>query len=915
MKKSIIAMFLAALLMVSTITMLAIPVAAAISDDYVTVKGVLSSDNYVLYPFETTSLDFGFSKYGEMIDGTGDWPDVGLQYPGYEEVMTFDQRLGTSRDAFANEQVAKNLWLNGWLMEARYTHRSYGDRRVLTMAMSADMNTYGGDWLVGHSDDLWASPFGGRKTTGYATTEDIEVLYDGPRKYIAQTTNHIYDWSDGDDDGVVDHPDETWEIIELTITFIFNKVKKEVIILKDVKIIISGKALESPIDVQFSNREEWDLGPEPNWESYAHFYHQENSTSYGTNDNTPINSTVHLADGIMREYINATILGDDQSAGDTYQVDVTMDEFGAPIVSGSYRVYVNDVLQEEGSSLDYIIDLDTGVITWQRSLEEDDEITVIYKLWKWIDAEGESTEGFDVDNPPGIPHLYDVAQIISSDSEYVGFKAFWPTLSDYTVDGWTLSLEPLINIAVPDIVPSEPEIPFTIGEWDFMLGKDYPLQFRGVEVVGIVNYHDADDAQASDLNEDGTVGNKIDREVLFQLDEVFIPWDLESAVHKDTTRHVEFFDYDEDDLANQGSPIDLDDVPHVHLDKVPLARAAWWSYAAFSERILADGVLITPYDAIMWEDSTTPLMSTWLSYPYTYTFGQVPYFYEWDSDDDEWIPWETWDSLKVLYSANTEYETYYTDFGPGRYEWVVVGRDAASVDSIGSAMITAAIKQKNITIGLGGIDLAATTVANSIPYVMAMVDEGDTAADYKDEMGRAYLLDDWCTYWPVASSNMLSVGGPIANLLTYYANDFTDAIYGLAEYTPSSTYDGMITGVTDWNRGWDGTWNTYESTEDTGYAVISTYLDINGTVLLNVWGHWGRDTYYAAEWLHGNVERGISPGIIQLQDAPDHLTSIIIEIDYEEPMHPEYSIVECLGTITEFFWEHGTEDKGGIHDP
>jgi hypothetical protein len=268
-----------------------------------------------------------------------------------------------------------------------------------------------------------------------------------------------------------------------------------------------------------------------------------------------------------------------------------------------------------------------------------------------------------------------------------------------------------------------------------------------------------------------------------------------------------------------------------------------------------------------------------------------------------------------LYSANTEYETYYTDFGPGRYEWVVVGRDAASVDSIGSAMITAAIKQKNITIGLGGIDLAATTVANSIPYVMAMVDEGDTAADYKDEMGRAYLLDDWCTYWPVASSNMLSVGGPIANLLTYYANDFTDAIYGLAEYTPSSTYDGMITGVTDWNRGWDGTWNTYESTEDTGYAVISTYLDINGTVLLNVWGHWGRDTYYAAEWLHGNVERGISPGIIQLQDAPDHLTSIIIEIDYEEPMHPEYSIVECLGTITEFFWEHGTEDKGGIHDP
>ncbi|MCW3987630.1 MAG: hypothetical protein NWE87_04885, partial [Candidatus Bathyarchaeota archaeon] len=126
---------------------------------------------------------------------------------------------------------------------------------------------------------------------------------------------------------------------------------------------------------------------------------------------------------------------------------------------------------------------------------------------------------------------------------------------------------------------------------------------------------------------------------------------------------------------------------------------------------------------------------------------------------------------------------------------------------------------------------------------------------------------------------------------------------------------GMITGVTCWNRGWDGTWNTYESTEDTGYAVISTYKDINGTVLLNVWGHWGRDTYYAAEWLHGNVERDIPPGIVQLQSAPECLTAIIIEIDYEDPEHPEYSIVECLGTITEFFWEHGSEDKGGIHDP
>jgi hypothetical protein len=920
MKKSIAALFITTLLMVSTITMLAIPVTASPGPDYETVKGVLSSDNFVLYPYETTSMDFGFSKYGEMIDGEGDLPDVGLQYPGYEEVATHDQRLETSRDPFANEQVDKNLWLNGWLLESRYAHRSYGDRMVLTMAMSADMNTYGGDWLVGHDVNMWAAPFGGRKTTGYAETEDIEVLYDGPRKYIAQCVNHVYDWEDGDGDDEVDHPDETWPIVDVVLTFIFNKVKKEVIILKDIKIIISGKALEGPMDCQFSNREEWDLGPEPNWESYAHFYHQEMYTCYGTDENYD----VHMADGIMREYINHTTITDDTeiSVGDTYQLVIWSGSFGPPIVAGSYRVYVNDVIQEEGYEKDYEIDLDTGIITWRRSVSEDDEITVIYKLWK-----------HDYNGPiEGIPHEYDVAQIISSDSKaedrYVGFKAFWPVLSDYTVDGWTMSLEPLINISEPDITPAEPEIPFTIGEWDFMLGKDYPLQFRGVEVVGVVNYHDADDADASDLNNNGQNENMLDREVMYQLDEVFDPWGLRAAVTKKTTRLVEFFefdsDFDEDDfgIVYDATSDTVSDVPYITLDMPPISLNSWDWYCSFAERVLVDGVLITPMDAIMWGDATSPLETTWLSYPFTYTYAQNISFYEWDEDDEVFIPWDLDDGImvKVLYSTD-QYETIDgVDFGPGRYEWVVVGRDAASVDSIGAALVTASIKQKNITIGLGGLDIADPMIANSIPYVMAEVDE-----DYKDDLGRAYLMDDWCTYWPVASSNMLSIGGPIANLLTYYANDFTDAIYGIPEYTPSLTYEGMIAGVTCWNRGWDGTWNTYESSEDTGYAVISTYKDINGTVLLNVWGHWGRDTYYATEWLHGNVEREIPPGIVQLQDAPYCLTAIIIEIDYDDPEHPEYEIVECLGTITEYDWEHiywnyfeddeVDEDKGGIHDP
>jgi len=214
------------------------------------------------------------SKYGEMISydpvtGIG----VGLQYPGYDSVGTYDQTLGTSSDPFANEFIDPKLWLNGWLIDVRYTHRTLRDRRILAMAMFADMAAYGGEWIVGHPYPFNLAPHGGRKTTAYAETEDLQVLYNGPRRYVALSVTHLYDWEDSDLDGVVEHPDETWPVVDIRLTFIFNKVKKQVIILKDIKQVISGKELDSPIDIQFSNREEWDLGPPEmatHWKKYPY---------------------------------------------------------------------------------------------------------------------------------------------------------------------------------------------------------------------------------------------------------------------------------------------------------------------------------------------------------------------------------------------------------------------------------------------------------------------------------------------------------------------------------------------------------------------------------------------------------------------------------------------------------------------
>jgi hypothetical protein len=43
----------------------------------------------------------------------------------------------------------------------------------------------------------------------------------------------------------------------------------------------------------------------------------------------------------------------------------------------------------------------------------------------------------------------------------------------------------------------------------------------------------------------------------------------------------------------------------------------------------------------------------------------------------------------------------------------------------------------------------------------------------------------------------------------------------------------------------------------------------------------------------------------------DHVTALILEIDYKDPEHPTFRIPEVLGTIS----EKAVGLKGGIHDP
>jgi hypothetical protein len=532
--------------------------------------------------------------------------------------------------------------------------------------------------------------------------------------------------------------------------------------------------------------------------------------------------------------------------------------YGLPVVERSERVYVNEEWQVPGEH--YTIDYATGVITFTYDIDITDDIEVYYKMPKYYWGEGWYWNDWE-----GIPHLYDIAQMISSDEAYVGFAAFWPTLSDYTVDGWAKVFNPLLNVSQPDMIPagSEPDIPFVIGEWDFMLDyvEPWSVMFRGVTVYGLTDNWDGDDADIDIAHE-----NMIDREVWYQLDEVFFPWDLWSAVTKKHASEVEFF-------SGDGVTTDfaLTYLPYI---------GPWDQYWDWSERVLVDHALQVPERAIPPHAATD----------YTYVV-----------DRGGWInftvaPPEGVDNIKVLYS--TTYDRFeipeYGYLYPGRYEWTVVGRDSAAVDSVGAALVTATMKNKGIEIGMAGLDMWDARVQRQIPYVMRKFGTGDTKTDYHYDHAagdhRAALRDDWCTTWPVTRSDMIGIGGPVANLYTYYMNDFTEAYW-----------DGTIETSTCWNK------NSYTSDEETGYAVISTYKDINGTINLVIWGEWGRDTFYACKWFH-------EIGAYQLQDAPWCLTGIVIEIDYT--VHePEVCIVECLGTISEFDWTHFLEEKGGIHDP
>ena len=661
-------------------------------NNYCWVEGVFHSDSYTLYPYAQESLDVGFSKYGEMIgynEATG--IGLGLQYPGYASAgNTYDQEEGTSVDPFANEEIDIDVWMNGWFIDVKYRKATGEWREIWAFALFSDGALHGGNWITMTSSTdpyvsyrpLWqefppyANPdsdaypapkpsYGGRKTNGVCVTDPITIVYDGPRKYVAVMHTTVRDGATS--------------LVDLYFTLIFNKADKNVIVLKDVKRLYD----KGPLNIQFGNRGEWDLSPP----SYVHFYTDEPVVSWDVDEDTYIDP---IDEG--HEFFFAYMTGTDPISGNK-----APKKWWDEIPESEYPDYVGD---EEFNP---------------------DE----YPFNEWFETQ-ETCYGREWHTDKTIKeHSYAVAQVIDSDAQYVGALAVWPHPEFWSVQNsfvnpyappatiplmltpisrmlewhrWLVDEDPISDeyphglltdrenvwIKVDDM-SFEPDIPFIIYEHDFKLQLGVRDIYRIVSVYVLTDWHDADDYDANDLDGDGVRENKIDREIKYQLDEIFDPWDIYDAMHKNTKRWVQFFDRDYGNHIWNGldyNTIELDPYRIIEtgekIPSLPVYRGGPWdAYCVVSERVMVNTgsgyeliwphqdpyTIPDPHDPPLRDDiyddyhmlDPIPYENTGVNTPYytiNLTTGIIS-FYEWDDDAEEYTAWylPTGSIVKVEWSS------------------------------------------------------------------------------------------------------------------------------------------------------------------------------------------------------------------------------------------------------------------------
>lgn len=468
----------------------------------------------------------------------------------------------------------------------------------------------------------------------------------------------------------------------------------------------------------------------------------------------------------------------------------------------------------------------------------------------------------------------DIVQAYNPGRNYEFFAAYWPNTTEHTVyaplipdlpDGFTRILDVgshTEDVPHPPNGPGEPSTPWIIAQWRYTsqnypkllnwLAKSAYKQIRFVEVAGMTDVN-SDPHPVMDLDE--TSGhnstNQIDTEVLYMLNQVFKPEDLNS-LHPTATNGQNPFMWT--GLGQSAATTDSGGAGMV-------GGNGFGSYATS----------LTLFDR-----------------------------------NDTMFPWTGGIGMKgsLPFGLNSFGGNYYESF---------------SNSGKGTGTDTTTYKRTGLNGFVPGTDEEQETgvIAPPQPIAGGMDNDSDAWYPSKDPLTEAWMA-------PFSSTNMtgydnvyyhpngiLSIGGPKANGLTRYFNDFNFAIAREGTSAYALVNGGTVTGAAPTSDPTFGTFdyfpvstwnvNTTAFNYGAGYAIISLARDINGTRGLSVYGWDGRDTFWATAWASQFILGNATSTWL-----PSGTVALILKMTYTGPnLEPSaFTVVKALGTITEF----GTDD-------
>lgn len=465
-----------------------------------------------------------------------------------------------------------------------------------------------------------------------------------------------------------------------------------------------------------------------------------------------------------------------------------------------------------------------------------------------------------------------------------------------------------------------------------------------------------------------TAGNVIDKEEAYFDNMVFNPWDLNQAARKHFVTRVQYFVatgssnvFTTTSTAGQTPFVSIPGDSATCTGTQWTANYCWDSYGSFAERIVqvnthgtslalekscaTSGTTYPPCNPAG-PDTGKPDTGTLLVRGTDYTLNNCG-----AADTNTCTGFTISGSppkgtiYKIIYSCNED-QSACRGYSPNTvsdpngadptWEWIVVGRDSAVADSAGAAMVTEAQAfnpLERVATTLAGLDMADQSGVNpTIPFVLTRFTTpasppSDPQSDYTEcaaaaagvgsflgacpEGARLHLRNDFSTMLPIDGANIITVGGPNANQVTNLANDFLSIVY---RHGPGDLFS-------------DGAWDELSTTGNVfspaqmnctpttsgactfpvvGSGVISTYMDVDGTVYAVIYGGNAQDTFWTAQYMLQVITTGITggpEGVYAGTQVFAGTTSILLTINYESPHPPSITVFKELNTISEVFPE------------